>query len=64
MDITSVFYYDCYIGKRFLDNENLILAIEGNDILNQNTMVQRSVQNNMIIDDQTTIISRYFLLKR
>ena len=26
-------------------------------------MVQRSVQNNMIIDDQTTIISRYFLLK-
>ena len=30
---------------------------------NQNTMVQRSVQNNMIIDDQTTIISRYFLLK-
>ena len=59
----SFLLLDCYIGKRFLENENLILAIEGNDILNQNTMVQRSVQNNMIIDDQTTIISRYFLLK-
>ena len=59
----SFILLDCYIGKRFLENENLILAIEGNDILNQNTMVQRSVQNNMIIDDRTTIISRYFLLK-
>ena len=59
----SFLLLDCYIGKRFLENENLILAIEGNDILNQNTMVQRSIQNNMIIDDQTTIISRYFLLK-
>ena len=59
----SFLLIDCYLGKRFLENENLILAIEGNDILNQNTMVQRSVQNNMIIDDRTTIISRYFLLK-
>ena len=59
----SFLLIDCYIGKRFLKNENLILAIEGNDILNQNTMIQRSVQNNMIIDDRTTIISRYFLLK-
>ena len=45
----SFLLLDCYIGKRFLENENLILAIEGNDILNQNTMVQRSVQNNMIM---------------
>ena len=59
----SFFLVDCYIAKRFLENENLILAIEGNDILNQNTLVQRYVQNNMIIDDRTTIISRYFLLK-
>lgn len=59
----SFFLVDCYIGKRFLKNENFILAIEGNDILNQNTLVQRSIQNNMIIDDRTTIISRYFLLK-
>ena len=59
----SFFLVDCYLGKRFLENENLILALEGNDILNQNTMVQRYVQNNMIIDDRTTIISRYFLLK-
>ena len=59
----SFLLIDCYLGKRFLENENLILALEGNDILNQNTMVQRSVQNNMIIDDRTTIISRYFLLK-
>ena len=51
------------IEKRFNKNENLILSIEGNDILNQNIIAQRLIQNNIIIDNKTTIISRYFLAR-
>ena len=51
------------IEKRFNKNENLILSIEGNDILNQNIIAQRLIQNNIIIDNITTIISRYFLAR-
>lgn len=49
--------------KRFTKNENIILSLEGNDVLNQNIIAQRLIQNNMIIDNKTTIISRYFLLR-
>ena len=51
------------LEKRFTKNENIILSIEGNDVLNQNIIAQRLIQNNMIIDNKTTIISRYFLLR-
>ena len=51
------------LEKRFNKKENLILSIEGNDILNQNIIAQRLIQNNIIIDNKTTIISRYFLAR-
>ena len=59
----SFLLIDLAISRRFLKTENLILSFEGNDILNQNVLAQRIVQNNMIIDNRTTIISRYFLLR-
>ncbi len=55
--------WNASISKSFLKNENLILTASGNDILNQNIMNNRTVQDNVIIDDRTNIISRYFLLK-
>lgn len=55
--------WNASINKAFLKNENLILTISGNDILNQNIMNNRTVQDNVITDDRTNIISRYFLLK-
>ena len=55
--------WNASINKFFLKNENLILTVSGNDILNQNVMNNRTVQDNVIIDDRTSIISRYFLLK-
>lgn len=55
--------WNASISKSFLKNENLILAVSGNDILNQNIMNTRTVQDNVITDDRTNIISRYFLLK-
>ena len=51
------------LEKRFTKNENIILSLEGNDVLNQNIIAQRLIQNNMIIDNKTTIISRYFLAR-
>ena len=55
--------WNASISKSFLKNENLILTVSGNDILNQNVMNNRTVQDNVITDDRTSIISRYFLLK-
>ncbi len=59
----SFLLIDLGLSKRFLKTENLILSFEGNDILNQNVLARRIIQNNMIIDNRTTIISRYFLLR-
>ncbi len=55
--------WNASLGKSFLKNENLILEFEGNDILNQNISNTRTVQDNVITDNKTNIISRYFLLK-
>lgn len=55
--------WNATISKLFLKNENLILSINGNDILNQNISNERTIQDNVITDDKTNIISRYFLLK-
>jgi len=55
--------WNATISKLFLKNENLILSINGNDILNQNISNTRTIQDNVITDDKTNIISRYFLLK-
>ena len=59
----NIFIINLSLSKRFLNTENLILSFEGNDILNQNQFVQRSIQNNVIIDNRTQIISRYFLMR-
>lgn len=59
----SYLIINCGIEKRFTKKENIILSLEGNDILNQNIIAQRQIQNNLIIDNMTTIISRYFLAR-
>ncbi|MEC8968639.1 MAG: outer membrane beta-barrel protein [Bacteroidota bacterium] len=51
------------LSKRFLKTENLVLSISGNDILNQNILSRRTINNNVITDNQTRIISRYFLAR-
>jgi hypothetical protein len=59
----NFFIWNAEISKAFLKTENLILSLVGNDILNQNVIAQRQVNGNVITDNRTTIISRYFLLK-
>jgi len=46
-----------------LKNENLIVSIDATDILNQNINTSRTIQDNVITDNKTNIISRYILLK-
>lgn len=55
--------WNASIDKAFFKTENLILSLQGNDILNQNIIAQRNVSSNMITDYKTKVISRYFLVK-
>ena len=55
--------WNASINKAFLKTENLILSLQGNDMLNQNISAQRSVNFNIVTDYKTKIISRYFLVK-
>jgi len=57
------FILNAEFSKSFLKTGNLVLAIQGNDIFNQNISAARQVNGNIITDYRTTIISRYFLLK-
>ena len=54
---------DAELQKAFLKTENLILGLSINDLLNQNLNLQRTVSSNMITDNYTRIISRYFLVR-
>ena len=59
----NYFIWNAEINRSFLKTENLILSIIGNDILNQNISASRYVSSNVITDNKTKIISRYFLVK-
>lgn len=51
------------VQRSFLKTGNLLLGIEAYDILNQNVSNYRSVNNNVIVDQRTNIIRRYFMAK-
>ncbi len=55
--------WNAEINRSFLKTENLIFSLIGNDILNQNISAKRYVSSNVITDNKTKIISRYFLVK-
>mgnify|MGYP001164857472 FL=1 len=59
----NIFIVNAELSKSFLKTENLILSINGNDLLNQNINVLREVNGNIITDNFTQIISRYFLMR-
>lgn len=51
------------INRSFLKTGNLLFGIEAYDILNQNVSNFRTINNNVIIDQRTNIIRRYFMAK-
>lgn len=60
---TEFFVLNAEVSKKFLKTQNLTVALIGNDILNQNINARRVVNGNIVTDNRTTIISRYFLMK-
>lgn len=59
----SYFIWNAEINKTFLKNENLIVAFNAYDILNQNISTRRTVMDNRIMDFKGQVIKQYFLLK-
>lgn len=57
------FVWNAEVSKAFLKTQNLVVSLMGNDMLNQNINAARQISANVITDNRTTIISRYFLLK-
>lgn len=60
---TDFFVLNAEVNKKFMKTQNLVVALVGNDIFNQNINARRVVSGNVVTDFRTTIISRYFLLK-
>lgn len=59
----NYFIWNAAVSKTFLKTRNLELMFLANDILNQNIDASRYVSQNVISDNFTKIISRYFLMK-
>jgi 5-hydroxyisourate hydrolase-like protein (transthyretin family) len=59
----NILLWNAEVSRFFLPTQNLIATIQLNDILNQNINLQRDINANVITDNFTRIISRYFLVK-
>ena len=59
----NIFIVNAELSKAFFKTENLIITLAGNDLLNQNLNLSRQVNGNIVTDNYTSIISRYFLMK-
>jgi hypothetical protein len=59
----NILLWNAEISRYFFPTQNLIATIQFNDILNQNINLQRDINANVITDNFTRIISRYFLVK-
>jgi len=59
----NYFIWNASIMRSFLKTQNLYVGIEGYDLLNQNVSAYRQVSNNVITDNITNVITRYFLAK-
>lgn len=55
--------WNATIERAFLKTGNLRVGVEGYDLLGQNVSAYRDVSDNVITDNITNIITRYFLLK-
>ena len=58
----NIFIVNAAVSKNFGKLENFILSVKAYDLLNQNVSAGRQVYDNIITDNKTKIISRYFLL--
>jgi len=59
----NIFVVNAEIQRAFLATGNLIVSVNGYDLLNQNLNLQRQINGNVVTDNYTRVITRYFLLK-
>jgi len=59
---TNVYFWNAWIGKKFLKNDALLIKVIANDILNQNIGFSRTVTTNNISQNTYSTIQRYFML--
>ncbi len=54
--------WNASLSRTLLKGDNLKLAVSGNDLLNQNKVLSRSISNGTFIQSTSTNIQRYFML--
>jgi len=57
----SRFLLKAYVGKSFLEEENLKVAITGNDLLNQNSGYSRNGTSDNFTESRNNVIRRFFM---
>ncbi len=55
--------WNASIQRSFMKSQNLYFGIEAYDILNQNISNYRTVNDNVIVDQRSNVIRRYFMAK-
>lgn len=58
----NVVLWNAYIGRKLLKNDKAIIKISGHDILNQNKGYNRSINSNVLREDNYQTIKRFFLI--
>lgn len=58
---TSTFLINSYISRNFL-HDNLVLKVQMNNILNENSGINRTSINNVNTESRTNILGRYLML--
>jgi len=59
----NFFIMNASISKRFGKYDDWTVGVEGYDLLNENTNINRTFTANTIVDSRNDIISRYFLFR-
>lgn len=54
--------WNAKLSRRFTQTGNLVFSLEAYDILDQNIGIDRQILNNVIIDNRTQVIARYFMI--
>ena len=54
--------WNAKLNRRFTKTGNLVFSLEAYDILDQNVGINRQIMNNVIIDNRTQVIARYFMI--
>ncbi|HEX8461765.1 MAG TPA: outer membrane beta-barrel family protein [Segetibacter sp.] len=58
----NVILWNAYIGRKFFKNDKGMISIRANDILNKNIGYSRTISSNILRENTSQTLRRYFLL--